>query len=182
MLRNFATTSVFILALQRIQRACYSISGQLYKIFIESQTHRLIIKFWDATRAGFRYSFLSEILNTERDSNYPILDNSQFARWLSAVFATLRFRIVNYQMTSEVIKTTAELKQEVHSSPFKAIGIVLSAASSTDILFSLLFNREMKLTGWIFKAIFLSIGIGSLYINADWKTVKETSIFFKVHK
>jgi len=155
--------------------------GQLYKIFIGSQTYRLIIRFWEGMKIYLRYSFLGRISHKdkEREDNFFILDNSRFVRCLFNTLQALKLKIANYKKTSDVVKIGSELKQEAHSFPLRTIGIILLAAILTNISLSIVFNKEIGLFHWIIKIILLSIGIGSLGNTADWKTIKERSLFLR---
>lgn len=176
---NIVKTSIFMVPLRKIGRTyCLLIDG-LVKISKDSQIYALMMKFWDGAKINFKYSFLGRIFGIKKENNPVILQNSRFVRWLTDMLGSLKFKVIGCGRTSEAIKITTELKEEMYLSPFKSIGIILFAATFANILFSLAFHRQMGAFAWIIRLMFLFVGIASFYCNADWKTIKETSFFLR---
>ncbi len=175
MLKNLTKTSIFALLSKGILRGCYFIKAWLGEVCKDSRIYRLTQTFRSATKICFRYSFLGRFTEAKWDRRFAISENIKTVRCVWVIYRPLQEKLISYSRTSAAIDSAGRIKKELYSSPIKISSIIVVAAILTHIFFSLLLNKEIALLGWVARGLFLFLGLGGLFCNADWQDLRKTS-------
>jgi len=179
MLAIILKNSFFISLLRKTAEVISSIEQWLDKVYYDSQTYKIIARFWNGARINFKYSFLGKISEIFGERNIIILDNSMLAKWLLNLYNMWKLKIAGYTKTSRAMSQLVSVKRDIYFSPVKTGSIVVVAAILINIIFSVLLSEKIILIGWIIRLIFLFIGLRGLSCNANWEEVKKTSFVLK---
>lgn len=155
----------------------------LIDIYINSHTYKLINRFKEIIKSGFRYSFLSRIYALDMEINTLIMQESRFVNFWIKLFTAARQRLVNYLKTDQIfgwINCPGEDLQ-ILIGP-KDVGLIIALTILVNIPLSYLFNVRIGLLGWIIRFVFLLLGISGLFCNADWQDIRKTSFIFRQPK
>lgn len=171
-------TSKFASLLKKIFAVYCFIEGWLYTIYKNSKIHRLISSFWATTKASFEYCFLGRIAEIKVNDYSVILNNSNFMRWLSNKYNILKHIITKNSKSSTIIISIKETKKELYFLPIKTCGIIVVTSILINTALTILLKQKLGLSNWTIRILFLSIGLGGLFCDADWETIKSTSKVF----
>lgn len=172
-------TSIFILFFKKLSRRYYFIKLWLGRIFKDSQIYKFAVKFLIGTKINFKYSFLERITEINMDKYAVILDNSEFLKRFLKIFKILKLSVIDFSKTCVVIGSIKTIKKELYLLPVRIVSSIIVTAIIVNIIFSTLLNKEIGLSGWIIRAIFLFVGLTGLSCSANWGIIKKTNLIFK---
>lgn len=176
-LRDVADKS-FIVSLCRYFYSWYDFFGQrLIYIYQQSQIHRLIGEFGEKIKVCFRYSLLGGIIETKVMA--VVLDNSLITQYLIGCYKSWRNRIINYLKIGLAIKLAEDTKERLILSPVKTISVIVVTAVLVNLFLSFILHHKISQCGWLMRGLFLFVATLGLFCNADWSTVRESSIFLR---
>jgi len=115
----------------------------------------------------------------KKEDNLVTLDNSRFIGYLLGIYRTWKYQILNYSSVSRVMNSAKKVKNGLCILPIKTSSIILVTMILTNIFFSVLFNKEIRLLGWLTRAAFLFLGLGGLFCNVSWNEIKKTSFLLR---
>jgi hypothetical protein len=168
--------SVFISFLKKAIRGYRLIESSLAEAYKDSLIYRLIRAFYEGARINLKYSFLGRITQISAES---CINNSKFIRWLLNAYNTRKESIINYAGASKFANSAKEFKNDFFSLPVKTAGILLIAAVLSNIFFSLLFKKEIGVSGWVIRGLLLLLALSALFCSATWQEIKDTSFILK---
>ena len=177
MLKEIIKASIFISALQKIYSQERFITDKLYKVFLESQTYKLMARFQEGSRVNFRYSFLGKITEIGQGQNYAILETSRAVRRLRELFDKYTDKILNYLKTSVITNSISTLNKNFYLFPVKTASIIIIIVLITNISFAFLLKNEIRLSGWLVYGILLFIACNGLYSKVSLEELAKTSYF-----
>mgnify|MGYP001581045675 CR=1 FL=1 len=148
-------------------------------VYKDSWISRNLEKFLNQVKVCFRYSFLGRITETGGEDNREIFYNSKAARWIVNSCNVRKNRIVNYVNSSIIINSMAEVEKELHFLPVKAGGMVIFTAILTNMFLSLFLHKEIKLFGWVIRAVLLFAAFWGMFCKVGWEELKKTSWFVR---
>ncbi len=179
MLKELPDTSIFVLLLKHLYRwDCHTeqIIGDIYR---NSQTHKLISRFWERIKVSFRFSFLGRITNIKGEGNAAVLDNSKTVQYLSDFYKRWRDKVIYCINASKAVSLAKRSEEEFYILPVKTIGIIVVVTVVTNVALSIILGREITLWGWLMRGLFLFVGAPGLFCKADWPIVKGNSIILR---
>jgi len=160
----------------RLRKTYCSLQKQIDKFCKDNQTFSLIRIACDRTRIYFKDGFFGRITELSQEDNAATLENSKFIRYVLSIYKKVRYKCIIYAQTSMVFSSSKALKKGLYLRPVKTGSSIVVIAILTNILFSIILNKEMGLLAWTIKAVFLFIGLGGLFSNASWQDLKQTSL------
>jgi len=179
MLKEIMNASLFISALQKIYAQQRLISSAVYKVYLDSQTCKLIFKLQNGTSLNFKYSFLGRISKIGQGQNLAILETSRAVGRLRELFDKYRDKMLNYLKTSVIANSISTLNKNLYLFPVKTASIIIIIVMITNILLSILLKKEIWLLGWFVYGVFLFIAVNGLYSNISLEELAKTSYFLK---
>jgi hypothetical protein len=179
MWKEIIRTSIFLSMLQKIQTQEHFITSRIYKIFTESQTYRLMVKFQEGTRVNFKYSFLGKMTEIDEGQNINILESSNTMKLLMGLSDKYKYKILNYFKASAISNSIDKLNKGFYLFPIKTASMIIIIAIITNIIISFFLKREIGLFGWFMRGIFLFMAINGLYSYTSWEELNKTSYFLK---
>lgn len=181
MLNDILQNSKLIFLLGKIRKSYVDLDTRIGTLYKDSRVYSLLDRLRRKAISSYKYSFFGRIAELGNKFNIIlILENSIFFKWLLNYSKKWRKRIQKYLEESIIRKHIKKLKKELSSAPLKASGIILVTAVLTNIFFSLLLKKEIGLSGWVVRYLFLVIGILGLIKNsALWEGIKKTSFILK---
>lgn len=179
MLKEIINTSIFISALQKIYSQGRFITDKLYKVFLDSQTYKLMAKFQEGARVNFRYSFLGKITEIGQGQNLAILETSRVVKRLRELFDKYTDKILNYLKTSIITNSIRTLNKNLYLFPIKTASMIIIIVMMTNILLALLLKNEIRLSGWLMYAILLFIACNGLYSKISLEELAKTSYLIR---
>ena len=104
------------------------------------------------------------------------LKGSWFATWF--VRGIRRTAMLTGRLSGQFVigRWISEISGALRTSPLRAYGAVLIAATSTNAVAVWLMGKEVGAWGLWLRAILLLIGLVSLTIRSDWKTLQQGSV------
>lgn len=180
MLKELLDTSVIALSLKYLYRCYCRTEQRIGDIYLNSQTYRLINGFWQSIRVSFRFSFLGRITEIREEGNTALLDNSRTVQYLIYFYKRWRDKAIYYLNTSKTVDLTKENKQNFYLLPVKTLSIIVIIAVVTNVTLSIILRRDIGLWGWSMRGLVLFVGLGGLFCDADWSTLKNSSVIFKL--
>jgi len=154
---------------------------RLIEIYGNSHIYKLINRFVQIIKVGFRYSFLQflhRIFTIDIEMNMLTIKESFFASFSINLFTKTKRCSDNYLATSEISSWIREQCRILQiCAPLKNISIVIILTILVNIFFLILFNVKIGLSGWVIRSVFLFLGVSGLLCNADWQDIRKTSLF-----
>lgn len=173
-LREMSDTSIAISLYRRYEKFAQGL-GYLYQ---NSQTCNLAQRSWRKTKDCFRYSFLGRI--TEIKQMPPvILDNSRTVQYLISFCKRWKSKIVHYSKTSLANELAKDTKEELNFSPAKITSEIIIAVLVFNVFLFFVFQKQIGQWGWLLRGLFLLVALAGLSCEADWQTIKQSSIFLR---
>lgn len=175
LIETIGSTSIFILFLKKLRKRNHSFKLWLDRVLKESQIHKPINTLQREIKFSFRYSFLGRISEIKKEDNLIILDESKGIRYLSGLYKTSKDRWANYLIGSEAVNLVKGFKKEFYLLPVKIGSIAIITGILTNILFLVLFNREIGIFSLTIQLLLFLIGLNGLRSNVTWEDIKKTS-------
>lgn len=175
---DFLETSIIILFFHNAYKWCRHIGQKSITIYYNSHTYRLLNELWQKIKICFRYSFLERITE-ERQVNPAILDNSKSAQYLMNLYNKRKKKADFFLRTSLAIMLTGDIKKELYSYPVRILSLSLVAIILINAVFAVILQRQIGLWNFWISILFLLTATAGLSCEADWPTIKESSIFLK---
>lgn len=151
---------------------------RLSYIYCNSQTYKVLNKFWEKIKVCFRYSFLGRVIEIKQRT-LVILDNSRAVQYLINLYKRWKDRVVCYLKTSLTISLAENTKEELNFSPVKIVSIILVTAVIVNLFLSVFLHKQISSGAWLMRGLFLFVGVAGLFCLTDWPTVRKSSVFFK---
>ena len=136
---------------------------------------------WEKIKICFRYSFLGRITEI-KEINLAVLDNSRAVRCLICFYKRWRDKIIHYSKTSSTVNLAEDTKEQFVLSPAKLISIIIVTAILVNVALSIILHKQIGLWGWLMRGLFLFAGVSGLFCQADWPTIKKSSILLRKAK
>lgn len=174
-LREILDTSIVILFFKYFYRWYGKIKQRPIDIYCHSQTCKLVKPFWEKVKICSKFSFLGRITEIKQAS-LRVLDSSRAVRYLIRFYKRWRNKVIHYSKSSSTINLTEDTKNEFILSPAKIIGIVIVTAILANVVLAIILQKQISLWGWLMRGLFLFTGTSGLFCQADWPTVKESSV------
>lgn len=132
-------------------------------------------KFLNRVKVCFRYSFLGRITEAGTEDNREIFYDSKIVRWIVNRKSIIKPAIVNYADSSIIMNSAVEAKKELYFLPVKTGGTVVFTAILTNMLLSLLLQKEIGTLGWLIIALLLFAAFWGMFCEVGWEELKKTS-------
>ena len=175
MLRDLLDTSATISLLKNVWGGFYCIQQMVVKIYKESRSYRFIQESWSKTILCFRYSFLTKIMRAIKKDSPEILENSRFVLWLVQLYINWKKRLIDFLETSMFSRLTEKIKENCLLLPVKTASTVIVAVILINMVFFVLFHKEITVFGWIMRILLFGIAIKGLSCHVKWQDLKSTS-------
>lgn len=179
LIKILTPTSIFITFFKKLYIRYCHIELWLGNLFKNSHISNTIQNFWQTTKITAGYSFLGKISDIEIENYSLVFYNSKFIKNLFQISEILKNKIRFYLERSTSVTWIKETEKELYLSPIKIGSTILIAGILTNILFSFLFYKEIRLLGLVMRGLFLIIGLGGLFCEANWEDIRNTSFILK---
>lgn len=171
-------TSITVFLWRRFYKWYGSVEEGLSHIYHNSCTHSLFSRFWKKTKLCFRYSFLGRITEI-KEANLALLDNSRAVRYLINFYKRWRDKAIHYLRPSFTLSLAKDTKEELIFSPVRIISLIVIITILVNAVLSVILQKQMYLWNFLIRVLFLFAGTAGLSCEADWPTVKKSSIFLR---
>ncbi len=172
-------SSVFLRYLRKIGQGYSSTEENISLVYLNSLTHQLIGKTAVLIKTGFRFSIFGRLTELNDGVSRDFFQTSKSTKILLNWLNYFKNWTIRLSVTSNCVTSTKTLRQAFLLSPLKVGSIIVITTIITNLVLLVILQRQITLWGWLMRALLLSIGISGLFCNADWPTLKTSSIFFK---
>lgn len=180
MLKLLIQSSIFASLLKKIGKGCRILRHQVNTIYKDSQTYKLFKGIWERIKIAFKYSFLGKFSEIKKEDNTTfVLENSKFVKYLLTFYKRGKYRMLNYLEESTVIKSIKKLRNGLYSMSLKTGSIIIITIILSNIFFSMLIKKEIRLIGGVVRLLFLSIGFIGLFSDINWREIKKNSFIIR---
>ena len=172
-------SSIFLRQLRNLKSVYLTVEEKISSIYLDSFTHRLIKKIIAAIRIGFRHSIFGRLTELKEIQSRDFFETSKVIKILLNWARKLKDRRVALSATSNFVIVAKDIRQDSFSQPLKDGGLIVTCAIMVNVIFSIVLRKEITLWSWLIRGLFLFAGLSGLFCQANWSTVKKTSIFLK---
>lgn len=145
---------------------------------LNSFTYRLIKDAFASIKIGFKFSVLGRLTEIGGVSLRNIFQTSKIIKAVLNWVVNFKGALSGITVDSVLFNAMETLKFDFLLSPLKAAGIMVIVAVATNLVLSLILQRQIILWGWAMCGLFLFIGISGLFCKANWEDIKSTSTVF----
>jgi len=177
-LREISDTSIAISLFRCFFRWYSLLEQRINYIYHNSQTYRLIERFWEKIKICFRNSFLGRITETKQTPS-GILYNSRTVQYLINYFKSWRDKINHHSRSSLTIDLVKDTKEQLIFFTVRVISIIAITMIAVNVTLSLVLQKKIGLWGWIMRGLFLFVAFLGLFCKANWQTIKRNSIILR---
>ncbi len=172
-------SSAFLRYFKRTRQTYLAIEGKIASVYLSSFAHGLIGKTAESIKIGFKFSIFGRLTEINEDASRNFFQTSKatkiFLNWLNY----LKNVTIRLSVTSNCVTSTKTLRQALFLSPVKIGGIIVITMIMTNLVLSVILHRHIALWGWLIRGLLLSIGISGLFCNADWLTLRNSSLILR---
>lgn len=172
-------SSIFLRCLKKVGQVYLAIEEKLSSVYLGSLTHQLIVKTAESIKIGFEYSIFGRLTEIYDDTSRDFFQTSKTTKILLNWISKLRDATTRLSTTSSLVTSIGGLKCDFLSRPLKVGGAVVIISIMTNLVLSIILQRQITLWGWLIRGLLLFIGISRIFCNVDWPTVIDSSIIFR---
>lgn len=180
MLAILIENSIFISLFKKLYTAYFIIKRFLNRVYKESYIYKLLFRLVINLKVYLKLSFLGKITKLKERDNSKILDKSAVLQWQITAYNKRKQKVLFYLNNSKAQYFGEQIREVFFLAPLKTIGIIIIAAVLTNIIFSILFEKEIVLWGWIIRILLLFVATIGLNSRADWPTLKRRSVVLRL--
>ena len=170
--------SIFFKQLGDLKEVYLTMEAKINSVYLKSFTQRLIKKINETIKVCFRYSFLGRI--TEPKQAPPmVLDNSRAVRYSISFYKKWRDKTIHYLRSSFTFSLAKDTKEQFVLSPVRIISLIVIITIFVNAVLSVILQKQMYLWSFLIRVLFLFAGTAGLSCEADWPTVKKSSVLLK---
>ena len=123
-------------------------------------------------------SFL--IKSTDKKSKgLGIISGSKIVVLLTAFTRTKEEMLISYFKHSRTNYFIHNVKTSFYTNTLKTIGVISFVAFVTNAVILIVMKIKVDLSDWIIRMAFMLLGTAMIFSTANWKDIKDTSIFVK---
>lgn len=168
--------SRFYYLLSRLWASCASFENRIGMLFGESILFGSARNFWNKLKISFRYCFFMRLAYAELPPGF--LDSGKVSFYLKGCYKIYEKRIICFLGASKASYLSKELKKEFYSAPVKMGSIIVVFSILVNIVLSVIFKKETSLFNRFIQGLFLATGLGVFSCEANWETIKKSSVVF----
>lgn len=132
--------------------------------------------FWNKVKISFGHCFFMRLADAWPPPDF--FDSGKVPFYLMARRKIYEKRMICFSGTSKVSYLSKELKKEFYAAPVKIGGIILVLSILVNIVLSVISKKEISMLNWIMLGLALLIGLGGFFCEADWETIRKSSVIF----
>ena len=164
--------------LKKIRLWFLAVEEKISSVYLNSFTHRLIARAAESIKVGFKYSVFGRLTEINENVSRNFFETSRTIKILLNWIRNLKNKAMGFSTTSGFVISSRDMKHTFILRPLKVGGIIVITTIMTNLFLSIILQKQITLWGWLMRVLFLFIGIGGLFCNIDWPTLKTSSIFF----
>lgn len=173
-------TSIFLSLFKKTHRNFCCTEDWLNEVYKNSQIYTIIKKSWATIKIYGRYSFLGRRTELkEEKGDITIVNNSVVVERLKNLSKKWWYNLVFYFKIGKSGNLVKQFKKDFYTLPLKTLSTIIIVAVLTNIIFLILFKKEIGLFDWIMRGLLLFTGISGLNSRVDWPNVKNSSIILR---
>ena len=171
MLKTAVKESIFLGILADARRKFLIAALRARRIYRNSLVHKLGKKALRSVAAIFN----------AREAPLAVNDSILIGRGIK-IYSRARKHIDRYAPTSKVIMMIKDVRNEIYFSPLRGLGLIMLAATFTNIAISLLLAKKSGPMAWFIRVNFLIIGVIWISCKVGLKKLKRTSLWLRMIK
>lgn len=166
---EYFKSCVFLRCLNKINQA-----------YLNSLVYQLIQNALASIRISFKFSLFGRLARVEYSISRDFFTTSKIIKIVLNSISNFKDKIAYPFATNSFLFASAQdIKYYFSLKPFKAGGLIVIAMVTTNLVLSIILQRQIILWNWLMYGLLLLIGINGLFCNINWEDIKKTSYFLK---
>lgn len=164
----------YLLSGLRESRAIFE--NRMRTFFGESVLFGSARNFWKKVKISFKHCFFMRLADAEPPPGF--FDSGKILFYLKARRKIYEKRVFCFLGASKASYLSKELKKEFYAAPIKTGGMILVFSILVNTALTVIFKKETSLFNLFIRGLLLVAGLGAFSCEANWETIKKSSVVF----